>query len=243
MKIKAKEVTKRAKSMINGNYKYIYGAKGQKITKKLVASLARSYPGVYTSTIRAKAYSKVGKGRGIDCSGFVSKATKTDYGGSANIRSHMTSVHNTSDRSAIVDGMVCYRTGHIGLIEVDANGNAWILEAQSTATDLKRTPIEERLSHFTIYGKLDKVNYSGANVYKKSTKAHKTTGKTMKVNTSGNVLICRKTAHIDAPVVGKFKNGTKIEVLEKTSSSWYKIKGKDTTGKTVTGYSKTKYLK
>lgn len=241
MKIKAANVTKRAKDMINGGYKYIYGAKGQKITVNLISSLARSYPKVYTSTIKTMAYAKLGN-KGIDCSGFVSKATKTNYGGSANIREHMTSVHNTSDRSAIVDGMVCYRVGHVGLIEVDANGNAWVLEAQSTATDLKRTRVEDRLSHFTIYGKLEGVNYSGANVYKKSVKT-KTTGKTMTVKTSGSTLTCRKTAHVDAPAVGKFKNGTKVEVLEKTSSSWYKVKGKDNTGKAITGYCSTKYLK
>lgn len=164
----ASKVTSSAKEMIKNGYYYLYGAKGQKITKTLVNVLANTYKSVYNSAIISLAKSKIGKGYGIDCSGFVSKATKTNYGGSSEIRRHMYDIHRVSDKSHIVDGMVCHRNGHVGLIEVTKSGKAYVLEAQSTATDLKRTPIDRRLDKFTVYGKLKGVNYLNANKYKKS---------------------------------------------------------------------------
>ena len=162
----AKRVTKSAKKMIKGKYYYLYGAKGQRITSKLVNRLASIYKSVYTYSILMMAKAKIGRGRGIDCSGFVSKATRTNYGGSYNIRKNMYDVHTTSDKKYLEDGMVCYREGHIGLIEVTKTGRAYVLEAQSTANDLKRTPVAQRLNSFTVYGKLKGVNYSSANKYK-----------------------------------------------------------------------------
>ena len=70
----AKRVTKSAKKMIKGKYYYLYGAKDQRITSKLVNRLASIYKSVYTYSILMMAKAKIGRGRGIDCSGFVSKA-------------------------------------------------------------------------------------------------------------------------------------------------------------------------
>lgn len=162
----ASKVTKSAKEMINGDYYYLYGAKGQKITKSLVNALASTYKSIYNAAIIKLSKSKIGKGYGIDCSGFVSKATGTNYGGSSGIREKMYDVHKTSNKNYIVDGMVCYRNGHVGLIEVTKEGKAYVLEAQSTANDLKRTSIDKRLYKFTVYGKLKGVDYSSSNKYK-----------------------------------------------------------------------------
>lgn len=162
----ASKVTKSAKEMIKGGYYYLYGAKGQKITKSLVTALSNTYKSIYNAAVTSVSRSKIGKGYGIDCSGFVSKATETNYGGSSSIRQNMYDVHNVSDRTHIIDGMVCYKNGHVGLIEVTKNGQAFILEAQSSFKDLKRTSINKRLNKFTVYGKLKGVDYSSANKYK-----------------------------------------------------------------------------
>lgn len=64
------------------------------------------------------------------------------------------------------------------------------------------------------------------------------------VVTKKDPLCCRKTPDGDGKKIGSFKKGAKIERIEKTNSSWWKVKGKDSvTGKTITGYSSTKYLK
>lgn len=89
-------------------------------------------------------------------------------------------------------------------------------------------------------------------VVSKSTAPKKTDSKTpaksvnktvmVTVATKKDPLCCRKTP--DGNKIGAFKKGSKIERLEKTNATWWKVKGKDmTTGKTITGYSASKYLK
>lgn len=56
-------------------------------------------------------------------------------------------------------------------------------------------------------------------------------------------LRCRKSASLLSSVVGKFKNGTKVELLDKTNKTWWKVTGKDINGKTITGYCSSAYLK
>ena len=67
--------------------------------------------------------------------------------------------------------------------------------------------------------------------------------KTVTVNTEASPLCCRKKAASNGEVIGKFKKGTKLELIEKTNKSYYKVKGKDIDGKTITGYCGSKYLK
>ena len=63
----------------------------------------------------------------------------------------------------------------------------------------------------------------------------------IKVKTNGGLLRCRKGTSTSSAVVGLFKNGTKLELVEKTKADWYKVTGKSTTGKTISGYVYTKY--
>lgn len=161
--IKAKDVTKNAKNMKKDGYVYVYGYKGTKVTKEGVQSLAKQYPNVFTSTIKAMAMGKVGK-IGIDCSGYVNKAAKINLGGSTSIKVHFKSNHKVSDDKYVMDGMGIWHNGHIALIEVDENGNAFINEARSTSHDLTRTSWAERAKDFEIYGKIPGVNYNAANI-------------------------------------------------------------------------------
>ncbi|BBF43310.1 N-acetylmuramoyl-L-alanine amidase [Lachnospiraceae bacterium KM106-2] len=66
--------------------------------------------------------------------------------------------------------------------------------------------------------------------------------KTKTVNTKSGNLNCRAKASVLSKIVGKFKKGTKVTVTNK-SGKWSKVTGKATTGKTITGYVYSKYLK
>lgn len=66
----------------------------------------------------------------------------------------------------------------------------------------------------------------------------------MTINTNKNPLMCRKGTGKETLALGKFAKGSTVTVLEKTKPAWYKVKGKDMiTGKTITGYCASKYLK
>ena len=238
---KPSEIIKNAKKMITDGYVYVYGYKGSKVTKKEVKRLAKLYPSVFTSTILSLALKKAGK-IGIDCSGFVCKAAGISHIGSSQIYSSATSKWSVNDLSHVKNGCFIWRSGHVGLIEIDSNGQKWILEAQGTAYDLKRTKFENRYKAFTHYGYIPGVDYSSATIKKTTTTtSSKTT--TMKVNTNGSALRCRKKGSITSSIVGRFKNGTKVTVLKADNPYWYKVEGISTNGTKIRGYVSRKYLK
>ena len=65
----------------------------------------------------------------------------------------------------------------------------------------------------------------------------------VKVNTSGTNLNCRKSANGSSAVIGSFKKGKELLLVQKTNKDWYKVKGIDSKGNLITGYCSTKYLK
>lgn len=214
MSIKASEVTKRAKKMKSDGYVYVYGYKGTKITKSGVNALARQYPSVFTYSIKAIALKKVGK-IGIDCSGYVSQATKTSFGGSTNIKDNLTELRKVSDDSNVMDGMVIWRQGHIATIEVDSSGNAFINEAQSTAGDLKRTPWKDRASHFTSYGKCPGVTYNTANV--------KGVGKIIATVNVSTACTFYKKPDVKEGSIRALSKGTSVKIISDTKKGWSKV--------------------
>lgn len=161
-----------AKKLKKNGYVYVYGYKGEVVTVSGVNNLAKLYPSVFTSSIKTMALNKVGK-HGIDCSGFVNKCAGTSLGGSAQIKLSAPHTWSVSNMSHIKNGMFVWKEGHIGLVEVDGNGNVWIHEAMGTAYDLRVSKWSDRASHFTAYGEIKGVDYSDA-------KAYKTTGSTQK---------------------------------------------------------------
>lgn len=62
------------------------------------------------------------------------------------------------------------------------------------------------------------------------------------VNTKKDPLRCRKTATINGAILGTFDSKTQVEILEKTNKSFWKVKGKNSAEKTMTGYCSTSYL-
>lgn len=158
------EAVQKAKSMIDSGYVYAYGFKNEIITQKKIDQFARMYPSTYTVSIKNKTIEKIGK-IGIDCSGFVCEAFGYPHTNSSGLKSKMVHAYSTSDKSKLKNGMIIWRKGHIGLIEIDQSGEAWILEAKGTAYDLTRTKYSERGTGFTYYGELAGVDYSNARVY------------------------------------------------------------------------------
>ena len=150
-----------ATEMLTTNIVYAYGFKYEPITPTKINTLASMYPTVYTPAIKTMTLNKVGK-IGIDCSGFICKAFGIPHIGSSQLKSQMTHLYPTSDPSRLVNGMLIWRSGHIGLIEIDDTGEAWILEAKSTADDLVRTKYSARGNSFTYYGELTGVDYTNA---------------------------------------------------------------------------------
>lgn len=162
---KPSEIIANAKKMISDGYVYVYGCKGEKVTKEKVESLAKLYPNVFSSSIKKMSLGKVGK-IGIDCSGFVNKAAGTSLGGSSQIHNSSPRKWKVSDPSHIKNGMYIWHQGHIALLEIDSKGEIWVLEAMGTAYDMKRTNFKTRGKSFTYYGEIKGVDYNENQVEK-----------------------------------------------------------------------------
>ena len=75
------------------------------------------------------------------------------------------------------------------------------------------------------------------------TTATTTTTKAVKYKVTATTLNCRSEANAKSTIKGTFAKLTKVTLIERTSKAWYKVKGKAVSGKTITGYCSTKYLK
>ena len=210
---KAKDVTKRAKQMKSEGYVYVYGYKGKTVTKSGVLALAKAYPSVFTRSIKAMALKKVGK-VGIDCSGYVNEAAGTSHGGSTGIKEAFSDSHKVSDDSYVIDGMGIWHQGHIAIVEVDTNGDAWIDEAKGTAYDLTRTKWSERAKSFVIYGRISGVDYKGANV--------KGIGKVTAGKTKCNCVLYKKRDTKGGKYFG-IDNGTYVSVIRDMGNGWSNV--------------------
>lgn len=156
MSYKPSEITKRAKKMKKDGVVYGYGYKYETVTKANVSERSKIY--AYTSEQKSLMMKKIGK-KAIDCSGFVNRAAGTNLGGSSNIKATSPACWSIKDPSHVRSGMFVWRNGHIGLVYVEF-GKKYIIEAQSTKTDIVVTPWEKRASAFTHYGKIKGVVYA-----------------------------------------------------------------------------------
>jgi lysozyme len=74
-------------------------------------------------------------------------------------------------------------------------------------------------------------------------KAKETKTATVKVRvTAKSGLNCREKASTSAAILGAFTYNSKLTLIEKTSDKWWKVKGKDAAGKTITGYVYKQYV-
>lgn len=63
------------------------------------------------------------------------------------------------------------------------------------------------------------------------------------VNTKKDPLNIRQGAGTKYPIISTFLKGTQIEIIAKSTATWYYVRGKDYKGKEVSGYVSKTYLK
>ncbi len=104
---------------------YVYGAKGEVLTKDILDRLAKENPGTYTSTYKAKAAKYIGQSC-TDCSGLISWYTGRIRG---SYNYHDTATERVSidhlDESMVGWGL--WKPGHIGVYI----GDGWCIEAKN----------------------------------------------------------------------------------------------------------------
>lgn len=106
----ATEIIENAKKYLS--YKYLYGYKGETITKEQNAQLTKLYPRIWGQTIY-KTNSTLwanGKNKAIDCSGLVCRAAGIPDLGSYQMEEHWKSTKEEQP------GAVLWREGHVALI-------------------------------------------------------------------------------------------------------------------------------
>lgn len=132
----AKGLVEFAKSKIGVHY--VYGAKGEILTKTKIYSWARQYPNIYTQAYINKALRWVGE-EAVDCSGLISWYTGIIRGSSQfeqTGNSKISPSKLTDDKS----GYAVWKQGHIGIVldhnhVIEAKGiNYGVIESQLGST-------------------------------------------------------------------------------------------------------------
>lgn len=76
------------------------------------------------------------------------------------------------------------------------------------------------------------------------TPVEKTTTKSeiVRYKVTADFLNCRAKASAKSDSKGVFSKNTKVKLVSKANDTWFKVKGKATNSKTITGYCSSKYL-
>jgi hypothetical protein len=134
-----------AKQMCAGRYRYLYGAKGQAYTRKLVNQLAAQYPDYYPASVKAEALKDADKGyTAIDCTGFVCTVLGVSAAGSANLKKGAVASYPVSRENA-KPGMAIWKNGHIAYV----GENLKIYEAANTKLDMEVSDFGSRAKDFS----------------------------------------------------------------------------------------------
>ena len=73
--------------------------------------------------------------------------------------------------------------------------------------------------------------------------AKETKTATVKVKVTAKLgLNCREKASTNSKILGSFAYGAKLTLVKQSSDKWWKVKGKDSTGKSITGYVSSQYV-
>lgn len=158
--INGDDVVVEAKKMIDHGYVYLFGGKGNVITSEYIKHMSEMYKDVFSPDIIELSNKKIGK-VAVDCSGFVSIATKTSYGDSLGIFSHLVNPIRVTELKTIKNGMILYKKGHVGI--VCATGNGFVIEAKDTKADIVCSPFDKRAKDFDFCGELEGVSYDNVN--------------------------------------------------------------------------------
>lgn len=126
-------------SRVGGHY--LYGYKGQKITKERNEALARQYPSVWTPSYLSKANSWIGD-IATDCSGLISEYTgilRGSYEQEEKAVSKVTyTASNYNDERFV--GWAVWLPGHIGVLTAPGE----VIEARGQAYGIVKTKAKDR---------------------------------------------------------------------------------------------------
>ncbi|MBQ7128541.1 MAG: SH3 domain-containing protein [Clostridia bacterium] len=212
---------------------YWYGTYGQKSGKSLYNQKKKQYPKFYTASdfknqYGVKVHDCIGLIKGYiwsdsPCDGSPKYAT----GGCPDVNEEMlysaAKVKGTVGSMPEIAGVCVLKQGHIGVYI----GNGEVIEARGHAYGVVKTKFSER--GWKKWCLCPYIEYEQKS--KKSTKM-------VTVKTNGSVLNCRKKPSIFGRIIGSFKNGQKLTLIEKTNKNWWKVKSGS-----VTGYCNRKWLK
>ena len=216
---------------------YWYGTFGQNATESLYYQKKKQYPSLYTANDFSNQFGKkvhdcIGLIKGyIWCDNANDKAPKYQSNGCPDVNEEMMYAAATKKGEIStmpdVEGVCVFMPGHVGVYI----GNGKVVEARGHSYGVIKTDLKYR--GWTKWCYCPYIEYDNEKNEKKNY---------VKVKTNGSVLNCRKKANVLSKVVGTFKNSTKLTVL-KANKKWYKVKGKATSGETITGYCYKKWLK
>lgn len=211
---------------------YWYGTFGQLSSEALYKQKKKQYPKYYTALDFKKQYGK----KVHDCIGLIKGyiwsetaedgAPKYQSNGCPDINEEMmyekAKVKGSISTMPEKKGILVFKKNHVGVYI----GNGYVVEARGHAYGVVKTAFKSRgwtkwcECPYITYGKEDKaVEY-------------------IKVKTNGSVLNCRSKPKLTGKVVGTFKNGEKLQLIERTSRKWYKVSANG-----ITGYCYAKWLK
>ena len=218
---------------------YWYGTFGQKSTSSLYYQKKSQYPNMYTANnflnqLGVKVHDCIGLIKGyIWCENNSDSKPKYASNNCPDVNEEMmyNQASEKGDISTMPDipGICVLFKGHIGVYI----GGGEVIEARGHAYGVVKTKLNNR--GWTKWCKCPYIEYD--------TKEVPTTNKNyVKVHTNGSVLNCRKKASILSKILGTFENGKRLEIINK-KKKWYKVKGKATNGKTITGFCSKQWLK
>lgn len=107
----------------------------------------------------------------------------------------------------------------------------------------KKTPAKKATTSKATATKKEDTTKKTTTTKASTTKKTTATNKTVIVNTKKNPLNCREKAAKSAAVVGKFAKGTKLKVVSTPNKSFTKVTGKSMSGKVITGFCASEFLK
>ena len=217
---------------------YWYGCFGQVSSSGLYYAKKKQYPRYYTADDFKNQYGNkvhdcIGLIKGyMWCDGVDDKHPKYESNGCPDINEEemykRASIKGSIKTMPKVNGILVFKPNHVGVYI----GNGYVIEARGHAYGVVKTKLQDR-----GWEKWCECPYI---LYQKKNNAK---DKKVMVKTNGSDLNCRKEPKLKGEILGAFKNGAKLTLIKKTNKNWYKVKGKATTGKTITGYASTKWLK